>query len=161
MAIPGKIQRSADKTTYWGGDRSPGLSDVGSYQQAGTPYLTGSDAFADGTEHVHIFPKVSKKIIVFNQGQNDIRIHFNSDDKGPVASEHHYLTLSGTAGDAVDTSKLELEVKCPRIYLSNESGGTATYELFAELTGIEAGEMIGVLTGSGLTSKTGGGSNPA
>ena len=160
MAIPGKIQRSADKTTYYGGDRDPGLSDVGSYQQAGTPYVTGSDALGDGTVHVHIFPKVSKKITIWNQGQRDIRIHVNSNDKGPVISEHHYLTLSGTAGDAVAVAKLELEVKCPRIYVSNASGGTATYELFAELTGIEAGEMIGVLTGSGLTSKTGGGANP-
>ena len=160
MAIPGKIQRSQDSTRYFS-PHSPGISDVGSYQQAGIPYVTGSDALGNGTEHNHIFPKVTKKVTIYNQGSKDIRVHFNSKDKGPVVSEHHYITLSGTAGDAVDTSKLELEVKCARIYLSNGSGGTATYELFAELTGIDASALEGVLTGSGLTSKTNGGSNPA
>jgi hypothetical protein len=42
-----------------------------------------------------------------------------------------------------------MEVKCKEVFITTTSAGTA-YEVAAELTGIETGEMF-VLTGSGLT----------
>lgn len=154
-----RYQRSPDQTTYYSAG-SAGISNVGSYQVSGIPYMTGSDALGNGTEHKHLFPLVTKKISVFNHGPKDIRVHFVSKDRGAVYAEHHYLTLSGSNADAPDRTRLDLDIKCSEIFISNASGGTAAYELLAELTRIEVGEMF-ALTGSGISTKEGGGANPA
>ena len=157
--MPNVYQRSPDQTKYYTAG-SAGVSNVGSYQVSGIPYMTGSDALGNNTEHVHIFPFVSKKISIFNHGPKDIRVHFISKDTATVYSEHHYLTLSGSNADAADSTRLDLDIKCTQIYLSNASGGTACYELLAELTRIDRGEMF-ELTGEGISTKTNGGANPA
>ena len=40
-----------------------------SYQVSGIPYMTGSDALGNGTEHKHLFPLVTKKISVLIMDQ--------------------------------------------------------------------------------------------
>jgi hypothetical protein len=157
--MPNVYQRSADQTVYpVANPGGPGIGNVGSYQVSGIPYITGSSALGNNTEHYHLFPNVTKNISVFNQGAKDIKIHFVSKDKGAVYAEHHFLTLSGSNGDSVDSNRLDLDVKCSEIYISNNSGGTAAYELIASLTTINRGQMFS-LTGSGISTKTDGGSN--
>ncbi len=121
-----------------------GLQNVGSYQVGGTPQLTGGVV---STDEVKIeFPQVTKNVLVSNtSGSIGLRVHFNSTGSGNVISGHHYFTLSNK-GDNVTFNQ-----KCREIYISLETPGTdGSFELVADLTGIEADEMF-ALTGAGLT----------
>ena len=120
-----------------------GLGNVGSYQVAGKPYITGSTALGDDTEHAISFDYVTRSITVINHDSNAIRVHFASKDTANTIAKNHYLELDS------DEDSITMNVKCSKIYISNASGATATYRLFAELTNIPAGEMV-ALTGSGI-----------
>ena len=72
-------------------------------------------------------------------------MHFNSAATASVITGHHFFTLS-SKGDNVT-----LNSKCNEIYISLEAPGTdGSFEMVADLTGIEAHEMF-ALTGAGLT----------
>ena len=117
-----------------------GLHNVGSYQASGHPFLTGSTVAA-GTEVRVQFPLVTKAVEI-NSISGILRVHFNSTSSGNVISGNHYWILpnSGTFDNTV---------KCKEIYISSVAG--ATFQLFAELTGITGSDMY-PLTGSGLTA---------
>jgi|TARA_R110000851_G_scaffold110462_2_gene233238 hypothetical protein len=128
-----------DTARYFSGlyNQSPGISSVGSYQIAGTPFITGGTV--TGTGEVEIkFPAVPKSITIINKdpGNDDLYVHFASISLAgnPVINNKHYITL-----DTQDTS-VTMNVKCRSIFLSAPVGD-ATYELYAELTGI-ATEMM-------------------
>jgi len=129
-----------------------GLHNVGSYQAAGHPFITGS-AIADGVEHKISFPMVAKSVTVIGDGTfgGELRVHFQTTASatGFAVSGHHYITLD-SAEDSVT-----FNVKCKEIYLT-ANGGAAGYELFAELTNIPTDRMFD-LTGSGVTDA---GTNP-
>ena len=125
-----------------------GLGSVGSYQIAGTPYLTGSIIGA-GAEHKIQFPTVTKSILVINkdsdQSDSSLQVHFNPTSSGEVINGYHYFPLDA------QKETFTINAKCKEIYISNPNGsGESRYFLVAELTGIERREMF-VLTGSGLT----------
>ena len=127
-----------------------GLQNVGSYQVGGTPYLTGAtvDPANPNLGEVKIsFPNVTKNVLVVNTtGSVPLRVHFNSAAApGNVISGHHYFTLQ-TIKDSVTFNH-----KCKEVYISLETAGsTGSFELVADLTGIQAHEMF-ALTGAGLT----------
>jgi hypothetical protein len=128
-------------------NRSPGLSSVGQYQIAGTPFITGSD-LADGTELQISFPQITKSITVINSdatGNDEIRVHFASKDAngGNTISKNHYITLDSK------NSSVTFNVKASSIYISNDSGNLSSFKLFAELTGIDEG-YIATLSGVGI-----------
>ena len=79
------------------GRHSSGLQNVGSYQVAGVPWVTGSDDLDAGTEHTITFPLVTKSILVRNPGSVDIRVHFASKADTKVYSQNHFLRISGSA----------------------------------------------------------------
>ena len=87
---------SPDQSAHFQGyvNRSPGLSSVGSYQIAGTPYITGSTIPA-GTEVEIEFPNVTRSITVINKdaASDDIRVHFQSKDTARSIAGIHYITL--------------------------------------------------------------------
>jgi hypothetical protein len=127
---------------------SPGIGNVGSYQAAGVPYMTGS-TIAGGEEHKIEFPTVAKSILIVNKDESNgtigdpIRVHFNSTaDPGVVAGLHYYPLF-------LEEQALSLNVKCKEIYVSCPTGNSQ-YFIVAELTGIEPVNMF-ALTGSGLT----------
>tara|TARA_R110000765_G_scaffold293088_1_gene388612 strand:- start:1278 stop:1670 length:393 start_codon:yes stop_codon:yes gene_type:complete len=123
-----------------------GLQNVGSYQVGGTPYLTGG-VIATSTEAAITFPNVTKNVLVTNtHATTGIRVHFNPSTTANVISGHHYFTLSNK-GDNVT-----LNSKCKEIYISLvvPAGAAGSFELAADLTGIDAVEMF-ALTGAGLT----------
>ena len=122
-----------------------GLRNVGSYQIAGHPYITGS-ALATNEEMKVTFPFVTKSITVIASGsQSSIRIHFNATGSGNVRGGKHYISLN-SAEDAVTFA-----TKCKEIYISSAAGGgDKGFQLMASLTGIEVDHMYD-LTGSGLT----------
>ena len=78
------MAESSDNTNYFRGyyDQSPGITDVGSYQVSGYPWVTGS-VILDGQEHEINFPSVTKAIYIQNktlagQGNTDILVHFDT-----------------------------------------------------------------------------------
>jgi len=125
---------------------SSGLQNVGSYQVAGVPYITGSNTLGANGEDCISFPNVTKTVTVINHTSNAIRIHFNSSSAGPIHSGFHYVELDS------DEDSYTFNIKCKEIYISAPSGnsGDAEYRVVAELTHIHTGRMYD-LTGSGLT----------
>ena len=124
----------------------PGLSNVGSYQVAGQPYVSGNTAHPPLHEEQYQFPYVTKNITVVNHADYIIRIHFNSTSSGPVISGQHYVELNR------EDQSFTFNAKCKQIFISATANGgnDASYRVVAELTGIERGSMYD-LTGSGLT----------
>ena len=125
-------------------NRRPGIGNVGSFQVAGTPFLTGAAVISNGTEFRIDFPAVTKNLKVFcTHAENSIRVHFDSKDDVNTIANKHFLTIT--------SGSIDLGVKCKTVYISNASGGASSFELYAELTGIEPGMMF-ELTGSGINN---------
>jgi hypothetical protein len=133
---------SPDGTLYYQHQRS-GLGSVGSYQVAGTPFMTGS-TIAAGDEETINFPNVTRSITIINKDaeNDDIRVHFASTGSANTLAGLHYITLGSM------NSSLTMNVKCNSVYVS-APGNAAAYEMFAELTGINPQTMF-PLTGSGI-----------
>jgi hypothetical protein len=128
-----------------------GLQHVGSYQVSGVPFVTGSDNLDAGKEFKIEFDGVTKSILVRNPGAVDVRVHFASTGSGNVYAAGHFLRVSGSADAQKTVNELRLDCKCSELYISNNtSTDNATYEVFAELTGIHSSRMF-TLTGSGIT----------
>jgi|TARA_R110000824_G_C15227726_1_gene678161 hypothetical protein len=141
---------------------SVGLQNVGSYQVAGIPWITGSVCLnatppacdnddpnmgSDLSQHKIYFPYVTKSIIVKNNkpvsNTKILRIHFEPTGSGNVIGGKHFIELS-----AQETATLD--VKCSAIYLTEKTGKQMPYSVVAELTNIPTGRMY-ELTGSGIT----------
>ena len=148
-----------------------GLHNVGSYQVAGIPWITGSGlnhgagaarALGRGQEYKFEFPSVTKNITVINRSGNDIRIHFNSTSSTinrpgdlpiggiNVISGSHYVLF-----DSKEDS-YTFNVKTKEIYISapETNSGDASFTIVAELTQINLARMFD-LSGSGLTTING------
>lgn len=136
------MANSPDNTNYRLNSPRVGLGSVGSYQMAGTPFLTGS-AISSGQEIRVDFPNVTKSITVANRdtGSDDIRIHFASKDQARTIAGSHFFTLT-------PSGSVTLDVKCRSIFIS-APGNASKFELIAELTGIDPRAMF-ALTGSGI-----------
>ena len=140
-----------------------GLRNVGSYQVSGTPWVTGSastTSFIDDRTTRFQFPYVTKSLTVINTGLNNVRLHFQS-GSGVTIDATDGAQVAGSSGDDVqgkfhyitvlpENGSVTMDVKCKEIYLSNHSGGTSGFQVFAELTGIPSARMYS-LTGSGIT----------
>ena len=120
-----------------------GIGNVGSYQVSGHPFVTGSASIDAGIQHKIEFPRISKAITVINSSAVTLLVHFTDKDQGNTVSGLHYLTLPGLK------DQITLSAKCKEIYVTSLGGG-GSYQMYAELTGIETKEMY-PLTGSGLT----------
>jgi hypothetical protein len=107
------------------------------------PFMTGSTI--TGGQEVEIkFPAVTRSITIINKdaANDDIRVHFQSKDTARTIAGVHYVTL------ADQNSSLTMNIKCKSVFLS-APGSAATFEMFAELTGIQPQSMF-PLTGSGI-----------
>ena len=122
-----------------------GLGNVGSYQVAGKPYLSGSvENLDNGQEDSYEFDYVTKSITVINHTSVAIRVHFASKSNADVYTYKHYVELDS------DEDSITMNVKCRTLYVSNASGDAgAQYSVAAELTNIPAGEMV-ALSGKGI-----------
>ena len=135
---------------------TPGVLNVGSYQIAGLPYLSGSEALAAGNEDRHSFDPLAKSITVVNHGAHALRVHFvPTGAMNTPATSHHYITVSGAAGLAAGhassgSNSIVLNGRMKDLYISQPGGGTTQYDIYAELTNIASGEMLSV-TGSGIS----------
>ena len=124
------------------------LNNVGSYQVAGIPFLTGSTLSSSqfGTNNAEFpvtFPYVPKSILFVNKGTVPVRIHFASVASGAIANKH-YFTLTNNA------DSVTMNVKCKQVFVSLEtSSSNGSFEMFAELTNISSHDMYR-LTGLGI-----------
>ena len=122
----------------------PGISNVGSYQVSGKPYMTGSVDNDNNVQHKISFPQIAKSVTVINKTAVDLRVHFADKAEAKVFSGLHYVTLTE------NRDSITFNVKCKEIYITSQ-GNNGAYELVAELTGIETGEMNGsYMTGAGI-----------
>ena len=126
-----------------------GLGHTAAYQVSGHPFLTGSATTSgDNAEEKIEFPRIAKCVTVQNTGANDLKVHFNSHGSGNhVTDGLHFITIPALAAGR-SLSRMTFNVKCKEIYIT--PAGSTSYEVYAELTGIETKEMY-PLTGSGLT----------
>ena len=129
-----------------------GLGNVGSYQVAGVPWITGSSALGKGHEVRFEFPKITKNITVINNSAQDIRIHFAStgSDTGAsgVMTGSHFVLLN-SAEDSYT-----FNVKASEVYITAphaNGSSAASFTIVAELTLIDVPPNF-VLTGSGITT---------
>ena len=101
-----------------------GLNNVGSYQVAGSPYLTAS--LLTEEEKIISFPRVTQNVIIHNTGSNDVAFYF-------VSSPGVKLVLPAD-------KKMSMDIKCKELYVSasTQSG----FQLCAELTNIPAARMF-------------------
>ncbi len=111
-----------------------GLRNVGSYQVAGTPYLTASNL--SNEEKQFEFPNVTKKIVVENTGSNDVYLYF-------LAAPNDMLILP-------TTKKIEMDVKCVSLYVSSSQGDPTGVQIYAELTNIPTSKMYSLVGLEGL-----------
>ena len=135
---------SKDNTSYHQ-HYKPGLGNVGSYQVAGIPYVTGSGpTIASGSTMGYAFPSGSRHITVINKSNTNVglKVHFSAASNWDT--NNHFITLDNF-GDSI-----ELDVKAERIYVTSK-GSAGNVEIFAELTGIDADQMYS-LTGVGIDS---------
>ena len=111
-----------------------GLQNVGSYQVSGRPYATGSvDALspAQSAPVAIQFPKVTRWVVVANDGSTDVRVGFSSNgvsgSSPAIAYENYFLTVPA------NTITAPLELKLTELWLS----GSNSVSVMAGLTYIE------------------------
>ena len=153
---------SPDTTRYFNGlyADGPGLSSVGSYQIAGTPYLSSSTLDATKTMKFTL-PAVSRRIFIENtttaNSDTTLMLSFQPPTDTGVASLGHTFTLQSpvdlhTPSAFIlsgSSNSIDMNIKCTEFYLTAGTGGTVSYSVYAELTGIAPKQMF-ELSGSGI-----------
>lgn len=130
-----------------------GLHNVGSYQVAGRPWISGS-ALSDVTTHSirFQFPSVSKSIKVKTDDNHTIRIHFapytaSYGYTNDASSSFNYILLDGPGEITLPCKAKEIFISCPQ---GAHGGDSVT--IFAELTEIPSGRMFSLDGVSGVSS---------
>ena len=146
---------SPDTSPYFTGyNNGPGLSSVGSYQVAGTPFLSGS-TLADGQVLQMFFPAVTKRLIIKNTSglaNTSLILAFDNPTTNPaVGGLGNQVTIQSPADLGAGPNEIDLGIKCNSIFLysPNAGGNAISYTVIAELTGIAPSQMF-ELTGSGI-----------
>ena len=103
-----------------------GLSNVGSYQTSGKPFLSGAINARDSDQPEKIaFPAVTRWIyVVNNDSSNAVKVGFS--ELGLASPANNYFTVK-----AASTSE-RLEVKVTEVYFT----GSDNIDVFAGLTGV-------------------------
>jgi hypothetical protein len=119
-----------------------GISNVGSYQVSGIPYLTGATAPVSSSTPIEIvFPEVTQRILVSNTGLADLRIGFSAN--GVKSTNNYYVLHQHDGTTSSDYSKIDLRVKVSSIFLLSNSGTTTTtVRIAAELTNIDTNLLL-------------------
>ena len=114
-----------------------GISNVGSYQASGIPWVTSSLAVGTSSVVQITFPSVTKTVSVKNTGSGTLKVGFSS---AGITASNNYLTLSGSE---VFTSDLRIT----KLYLLS-SGSANTATVVAGLTGISFDQLPNSWSGS-------------
>jgi hypothetical protein len=114
-----------------------GLSNVGSYQVSGIPFVSGGIVVVKDAAPIQItFPEVTKRIIVnCRNGSNDVRVGFSSTG---VSNGNYFALTSGTTV----ASRLTMDVKVSSIFLfCNTGSASSVVDIAAELTNISTSHL--------------------
>ena len=114
-----------------------GLQNVGSYQVAGIPFVSGGIlAPLSGNTPARVdFPSVTQRVLVENLGDYDIKVGFSQNG---VKDGNYFLVHSNAGGSAPSFHVVDFRVKVSSIYvLSNDGTHTSTFAVAAELTNID------------------------
>lgn len=137
---------SKDNTGYQRFPRA-GLGNVGSYQVAGIPYLTGSGAtIASGSTMGYSFPSVTRHITVINKSTTNVGLKVHFAEVNNWDTNNHFITLDNF-GDSI-----AMDVKSTKVYVTSKAAN-GHVEIFAELTGISRDQMF-PLSGGGTPLNT-------
>lgn len=119
-----------------------GLSNVGSYQVSGIPFVTGATAPVSSSTPVEIvFPEVTQRIIVANTGLADLRVGFSAN--GVKDTNNYYVVHLHDATVSAHYETIDLRVKVSSIFLLSNSGATTTTaRVAAELTNIDTNLLL-------------------
>jgi len=104
-----------------------GLRNVGSYQVAGAPYLSASTISGQA---IFDFPNVTKRVVVHNNGSNPLQFYFRS------TGVNNATSIYVAAG-----MKVDIDVKCTKLYLYAAPASSTTAQVAAELTNIPTARM--------------------
>tara|TARA_Y100000114_G_scaffold98049_1_gene91229 strand:- start:12261 stop:12632 length:372 start_codon:yes stop_codon:yes gene_type:complete len=116
---------------------NPGLYHAGAYIASGRPF--GATGSLTSESEIITFPHVTKEVTVLNRhGAGSLYVYFHTGS----ATSNKFLITAG--------NQQTFPVKSDKIILSASQGVTATYTLYASLTGITSSYMYS-LTGSGVT----------
>jgi len=119
-----------------------GLQNVGSYQVSGIPFVTSSVTapVSSGTPVQITFPSVTQRIIVENVGGEHLRVGFSSNG---VKGNNYFLVHEHAGGTPSLFNYIDLRVKVSEIYiLSNDAASTTAASISAELTNIDANQLL-------------------
>lgn len=117
-----------------------GLSNVGSYQVSGKPYLAAVTAPASASAGTTVrieFPSVTKEITVSTSGVSgkDVRIAFSA--LGVKDEVGAYFVVPA----AIDGGSVTFNVKATELYAMSNGSGTRDLTVFASLTGIPSSRI--------------------
>ena len=108
-----------------------GLSNVGSYQSSGKPFVSGGISARTGEAHVVSFPSVTRWIyVVNNDTENACEVGFSANG----LEGDNYFTV-GT-----DDKSERLEVKVTELYFT----GSSNFDVVAGLTGISPDRITNI-----------------
>lgn len=121
----------------------------------GVPWMSGAtitDFATYNGQTTFSFPNRTRSVTAVNQSTGTpVRVHFgNISSSNNVVSSSHYITL------AEAMPYIRMDVECEKLYISLGQSGSATVQVFAELTTIPTGSVDSytstgfVLTGSGI-----------
>lgn len=119
-----------------------GLSNVGSYQASGIPWVSSSLSVpASGSAPLEInFPLVTKSIIVKNASTGSVNMRVGFSVNGVVSSSNYFI-LSGGESFAAD-------LRVTKICLMSNDSTVLTGSVIAGLTNIPAAELPNNWSGS-------------
>lgn len=120
-----------------------GLSNVGSYQVSGKPFVEAVTAPASGSTPVKVeFPAVTKEIVITNgaAATNDqIRVGFSALG---IRDEIANYALVGSVVDG--NGSLTMNVKATELYIMSDADHTPIVSVYASLTGIPVARITNI-----------------
>jgi len=120
-----------------------GLSNVGSYQASGKPFVETATAPASGSSATPVkisFPSVTKEITIScgSGTGEDVRVAFSAlGVKDEVGS---YFIVPA----AIDGGAVTLDVKATELYAMSNGSGTRAVSVYAALTGISVDRVTNI-----------------
>ena len=121
-----------------------GLSNVGSYQVSGRPYVSASAIPASGATNFHIFdfPSVTKEITIINSSttaEKTVRVAFSA--RGLQDNAKNYILVHPAKDGVANTT---LNVKATELYVMSNDSETPVVSVYAALTGIQNDRITSV-----------------
>ena len=120
---------------------STGLSNVGSYQASGKPFVTGSLSAVDGNPLKISFPSVTRWIYVINHAAGAAE-HCKMGFSENGLAGTNFIRLGPQAGNEGTQHSERLEIKVTEVYFT----GSGDFDLIAGLTGIDIERINNIST---------------